>query len=546
VPKYIKKADICLGIFGDTQKTQRVIPNKVYEAIAMKKPVITADTPAVRELFTDRKNILFCKTADPEDLAEKILELKNNEDIREKIAKGGYEIFKKYATPIVIGKKLKRDIYNLFFKNRYNKINRSRRNAIMQLISNKTGFVLDIGCGKELLGEAIKKEREVVVYGVDISSIATKEAEKKIDKAFCVDVEKDLEDWPSEIKSKKYDTVIISEILEYLLHPEKLLKNIKKLSHDKTEIIITVPNILFWKNRLKIFFGKFEYTNKGIMDRSHIHFFSWKNLKKLLNQSGYYIVAKEHFIPTRGTKWLGKIFPGLFAYQFVVKIKKKDIVIYTAIFGEKDKLIKPKFVPKNCDFICFTDSDFNSNVWKVKKVKPILKDAVRSARMYKILPHKFLSEYNYSIWIDGNMIVRGDVNELIKGYLSKYNLATYDHKQTSDSRGCIYEEAEALIEMAKRGKYKDDPNIIRKQIEKYKKEGYPSNNGLISSMVMLRRHNEPDVIKTMEDWWKEIKKYSRRDQLSFNYVAWKNKLNFVYLEGDSRDNKYFKHTLHQK
>jgi len=106
LPACISEADICLGIFGDTQKTQRVIPNKVYEAIAMEKPVITADTPAARELFIDRKNILFCKTADPEDLAEKILELKNNKDLREKIAKGGYKVFKNYATPRIVVRNL--------------------------------------------------------------------------------------------------------------------------------------------------------------------------------------------------------------------------------------------------------------------------------------------------------------------------------------------------------------------------------------------------------------------------------------------------------
>jgi len=110
LPDYIEKADICLGIFGDTQKTLRVIPNKVYEAIAMKRPVITADTPAARELFTDRENILFCKTADPEDLAKKILELKNNKDLREKIVEGGYKIFKKSATPKIIGKELLKNL----------------------------------------------------------------------------------------------------------------------------------------------------------------------------------------------------------------------------------------------------------------------------------------------------------------------------------------------------------------------------------------------------------------------------------------------------
>jgi len=106
LPKYIARADICLGIFGNTPKTQRVIPNKVYEAIAMKKPVISADTPAARELFTDRKNILFCRTADPKNLAEKILELKNDKKLRNIVTRGGNKIFEKYATPKIIAKNL--------------------------------------------------------------------------------------------------------------------------------------------------------------------------------------------------------------------------------------------------------------------------------------------------------------------------------------------------------------------------------------------------------------------------------------------------------
>ncbi len=113
LPNYIAKANVCLGIFGDTEKTQRVVPNKVYEAIAMKKPVITADTPAARELFTNRKNILFCKTANAQDLAKKILELKNSETLRNSIARGGYEIFKGRATPKIITKKL---LKSLVFK----------------------------------------------------------------------------------------------------------------------------------------------------------------------------------------------------------------------------------------------------------------------------------------------------------------------------------------------------------------------------------------------------------------------------------------------
>jgi hypothetical protein len=76
-------------------------------------------------------------------------------------------------------------------------------------------------------------------------------------------------------------------------------------------------------------------------------------------------------------------------------------------------------------------------------------------------------------------------------------------------------------------------------MEKYHNEGYPQNNGLATTPIMVRNHNHSDVIKHNEDWWSEIKHNSKRDQLSFNYIAWKNQFNFVYLEGDSRSNEYF-------
>jgi len=104
--KEIARADVCLGVFGNTAKTQRVIPNKVYDAVALGRPVVTSDTPAIKELFEDRKNILLCRHADSQDLADKILELKSNAELRSKIAQGGYELFQRRATPKIIGANL--------------------------------------------------------------------------------------------------------------------------------------------------------------------------------------------------------------------------------------------------------------------------------------------------------------------------------------------------------------------------------------------------------------------------------------------------------
>jgi hypothetical protein len=219
-------------------------------------------------------------------------------------------------------------------------------------------------------------------------------------------------------------------------------------------------------------------------------------------------------------------------------------VIYTAIFGGYDKLPDPSFIPKGWDLVCFTDTDIISNIWEVRKVPAIYEDPTRNARKYKILPHRWFPDYDVSLWVDGNILIRGNVDELIDKYLVETSLAVHDHNQNQlDPRDCVYKEAQIILHFGKiNGNYKDDPNLIIPQMEKYYKEGYPQNNSLAVTMQLLRKHNTPECIKAMELWWEEIKYNSKRDQLSFNYTMWKTQIPFVYFHGDSRDNKYFLHT----
>jgi glycosyltransferase involved in cell wall biosynthesis len=107
LPRIISKSNICLGIFGDTKKANRVIPNKVYEAIACKKPILTGRSDAVLELFENKENVMLCDMEDSEDIAEKILALKDNEKLRKSVGKRGYKLFKRKLTPKLLGKRLK-------------------------------------------------------------------------------------------------------------------------------------------------------------------------------------------------------------------------------------------------------------------------------------------------------------------------------------------------------------------------------------------------------------------------------------------------------
>jgi glycosyltransferase involved in cell wall biosynthesis len=95
-------ADLCLGVFGDNAKAEVVIPNKLYEAAACGRPTVTAEHPAVREVFTNGKNIVFCRPACAEDLAEKILDLRGNERKRKEIGENALHLVNEHLTPRVV------------------------------------------------------------------------------------------------------------------------------------------------------------------------------------------------------------------------------------------------------------------------------------------------------------------------------------------------------------------------------------------------------------------------------------------------------------
>ncbi len=110
--RYIAKSDLCLGIFGNTEKTTRVIPNKVFP-LAMKKPIITGDTPAIREVFRDHDHLLLCPVANATALANTILRVKQDESLRMKIAENGHQLVAANFLPLVLGQQLKQLIQSL-------------------------------------------------------------------------------------------------------------------------------------------------------------------------------------------------------------------------------------------------------------------------------------------------------------------------------------------------------------------------------------------------------------------------------------------------
>ena len=177
--------------------------------------------------------------------------------------------------------------------------------------------------------------------------------------------------------------------------------------------------------------------------------------------------------------------------KYIEEFEKCKLVIYTVIVGGYDTLKEPEFFDDNCDYICFTDDkELTSDIWQIQLIGKTDLDNTRMQRMYKILPHRFLPEYEYSIYIDGNVRIIGSFRDFVKSEWRGAALLGLKHP----SRDNAYDEAEACINLKK-----DAPEIILKQIDKYKSEGYKADNALTVNNIIFRKNKDEHLIKVMED-----------------------------------------------
>ncbi len=133
----------------------------------------------------------------------------------------------------------------------------------------------------------------------------------------------------------KYDFIIMADVLEHLVNPEQTLKKLQKISSPETELIISLPNIACWAMRKQLFFkGDFEYQESGLLDKTHLHFYTVETLPKMLSDCSWQTDAVRGTItclPLEGLTgripilypWLVNKFKNLSYYHFLVVASKK-------------------------------------------------------------------------------------------------------------------------------------------------------------------------------------------------------------------------------
>ena len=209
------------------------------------------------------------------------------------------------------------------------------------------------------------------------------------------------------------------------------------------------------------------------------------------------------------------------------------VCIYTTLFGDIDDLIPVLNPAEGVDYLCFTDRPRVAVGWKQMIVDPGMGDDNMNAKVFKVLPHKHLQAYDYSMFVDANTVFLGRMNELVGLCMKGGDFVMWQHPLRDDP----YVEVNAIIAHRRHG-----PENILDQMQHYAEAGMPRNTGMFEASFIWRRHMQADVVDLMEKWWDEICQFSKRDQISLAYLVWKTGMRPALLSpdlGTSRENIFF-------
>lgn len=194
-------------------------------------------------------------------------------------------------------------------------------------------------------------------------------------------------------------------------------------------------------------------------------------------------------------------------------------VIYTCITGEYDDACAHVYVDDTWDYVMFTDNPYLLSMpqymhWGIRPLQYNKLTNVKNARWHKINANKLFPEYDISLWIDGNIVIMKP--EFFKRINRMIERGTAIAIPPHPERTCIYDEAEKIKELKI-----DNKNTVNQEMRILHLTRYPRNNGLNETCIMLRRHNDNRIKRLQRKWWRMVDKYSKRDQLSYNWAAWR-------------------------
>lgn len=197
-----------------------------------------------------------------------------------------------------------------------------RAEIAYQILSQKSGKLLDVGCGRGL-NSVFFKNAGFEVEALDVSPQAVQLTKNNGIKAFLFDIEQ-------ERIREKYDAILCLEVLQFVVNPIKVLLNLRQALNPKGEIILSLPNEFHLKRRWDIFWGKLDFIGAKA---PHLRLFNYNEIEKLIEECGLKILAQReiYIIPPSWKHWnwlsdlLLQISPELFSLAYIFNLRSRAV-----------------------------------------------------------------------------------------------------------------------------------------------------------------------------------------------------------------------------
>lgn len=200
--------------------------------------------------------------------------------------------------------------------------------------------VLEIGCASGYMSREFTK-RGCAVTGIEINPDLARKAKKYVGRTIVGDIEN--RSIREKLKGERFEVMVLADVLEHLKDPEGVLSSLQSFLAKDGKMIISVPNIAFLTNRLLLFLGRFDYSDWGIMDKTHLRFFTKESILELVKNAGLVVEKIDPIVnftqlplymqtlyPVLGKRdwWrkieykIGSFWPNGLAVQFVILCRR--------------------------------------------------------------------------------------------------------------------------------------------------------------------------------------------------------------------------------
>jgi 2-polyprenyl-3-methyl-5-hydroxy-6-metoxy-1,4-benzoquinol methylase len=181
--------------------------------------------------------------------------------------------------------------------------------------------VLELGCSSGYLAQPLR-ERGNTIVGVELDPDAAREAEQWCERV----IVGDLEAMTLPLEPSSFDVVLCGDVVEHLRDPVAVLGGVRTFLKPSGTLVLSTPNIANWAMRLSLLAGRWRYTDRGFLDRTHVHFFTRATLVEAVERAGYRVLRVDFTVPVPGDSdaldaagyALGRLRPTLFAYQWLL------------------------------------------------------------------------------------------------------------------------------------------------------------------------------------------------------------------------------------